>query len=44
MTETTIERHDYEPGETAHPMSTDPDCCVCGRTRRSCDERANDGR
>jgi hypothetical protein len=27
MTETP---HDYEPGDTAHPMHTDPDCRVCG--------------
>lgn len=22
--------HDYEPGETTHPMQTDPDCRICG--------------
>ena len=33
------EAHDYEPGDTAHPMSTDPDCRVCGRTRRACEGR-----
>lgn len=22
--------HDYEPGETTHPMHTDPDCRICG--------------
>jgi len=28
-------RHDYEPGETTHPMHTDPDCRVCGLGRKS---------
>lgn len=27
------DRHDYEPGETTHPMKTDPDCRVCGEAR-----------
>jgi hypothetical protein len=27
------DRHDYEPGETTHPMHTDPDCAVCGGRR-----------
>lgn len=27
------ERHDYEPGETTHPMHTDPNCRVCGEVR-----------
>ena len=26
-------RHDYEPGDTTHPMKSDPDCRVCGGTR-----------
>lgn len=25
-----MEKHDYEPGETIHPMHTDPLCSVCG--------------
>lgn len=29
--------HDYEPGDTVHPMSSDPDCRVCGQTRRQCE-------
>jgi hypothetical protein len=29
--------HDYEPGDTTHPMSTDPDCRICGETRRTCE-------
>jgi len=34
-----MEHHDYEPGDTTHPMSTDPDCRVCGETRRACERR-----
>lgn len=30
--------HDYEPGDTTHPMSTDPDCRACGQTRRACEK------
>jgi hypothetical protein len=29
--------HDYEPGDTQHPMSSDPDCRICGKTRGSCE-------
>ena len=25
--------HDYEPGDTAHPMSTDPACRICGERK-----------
>lgn len=32
-----VMRHDYEPGDTTHPMSTDPDCRICGETRRTCE-------
>lgn len=28
------DRHDYEPGDTRHPMHTDPACRVCGRPAR----------
>jgi hypothetical protein len=31
--------HDYEPGDTTHPMSTDPECRICGLTRRDCEKR-----
>jgi hypothetical protein len=30
-------RHDYEPGETASRMHTDPDCRVCGQPRSQCE-------
>ena len=30
-------RHDYEPGDTTHPMATDPNCRICGETRRTCE-------
>jgi hypothetical protein len=29
-----LDRHDYEPGDTRHPMHTDPACRVCGRPAR----------
>lgn len=32
------DRHDYEPGSITHPMSTDPDCRICGETRRTCEK------
>jgi hypothetical protein len=28
-----MDQHDYEPGETQHPMSSDPDCMICGGRR-----------
>jgi hypothetical protein len=31
--------HDYEPGDITHPMATDPDCRICGSTRRDCERR-----
>jgi hypothetical protein len=42
MTELILERserepHDYEPGDTTHPMSSDPNCRICGETRRNCE-------
>jgi hypothetical protein len=30
-------QHDYEPGDKAHNMAGDPDCRVCGETRRTCE-------
>jgi hypothetical protein len=30
-------QHDYEPGDRAHNMVGDPDCRVCGETRRTCE-------
>lgn len=33
------ERHDYEPGDSTHPMAGDPNCRVCGETRRQCEGR-----
>lgn len=32
-------RHDYEPGEGRHPMSTDPNCRVCGQSERGGNHR-----
>lgn len=29
--------HDYEPGDEQHLMAGDPDCRVCGETRRTCE-------
>lgn len=29
--------HDYEPGDEQHAMAGDPDCRVCGQTRRQCE-------
>ena len=34
-TETTVVKHDYEPGEVVAPMQTDPSCRVCGMTKQS---------
>lgn len=31
------EPHDYEPGDEQHTMAGDPDCRVCGETRRTCE-------
>jgi hypothetical protein len=31
--------HDYEPGDITHPMATDPNCRICGSTRRDCERR-----
>lgn len=36
----TVQPHDYEPSDTTHPMSTDPDCRVCGQPRRACERKA----
>jgi len=33
------ERHDYEPGDAASPMRTDPDCRICGEAKRSATHR-----
>jgi hypothetical protein len=30
-----VEKHDYEPGESTHPMQTDPSCQVCGLPKGS---------
>lgn len=27
--------HDYEPGDSASPMTTDPSCRICGEGKRS---------
>jgi rubredoxin len=27
--------HDYEPGDTYHPMHTDPLCRICGATKKA---------
>lgn len=32
--------HDYEPGDEQHRMAGDPDCRVCGETRRICEGTA----
>lgn len=29
--------HDYEPGTERHPMSSEPNCRICGETRRTCE-------
>ena len=29
--------HDYEPGDDTHQMESDPDCRVCGESKRSHD-------
>jgi hypothetical protein len=29
--------HAYEPGDEQHRMAGDPDCRVCGQTRRNCE-------
>lgn len=28
-------RHDYEPGDHAHPMQTDPACRICGQPKKA---------
>jgi hypothetical protein len=36
MIDTDTETHDYEPGEETSPMATDPNCRICGRTKKDC--------
>lgn len=33
-------KHDYEPDRerAPHPMSSEPPCRICGKTRRACEK------